>query len=210
MACRRGVLVIPEEQDHSRGCDCRFIVDGLTGRLVLPADTLDLRAAHGVLCIPDEDPTAVQLTVELSDATDDPALGHAADRWTAYHNRPRAARPRWAAATVVSARRGADVADAAELDLRNPLHGPAEHALCRLANADPAALARAVRAHAGAAPPDPRAVGIDPRGVDVRCDFAIVRIAFPAPAPTEALAAAALSVILDNPCPPAAPTGHTT
>lgn len=194
-------LLIQEDHGLTRGAECRYIIDGASGRLVLPADTLDLHAGEGVLCVPREHAGALQLTVDMADATDDPATGHAIDRWTAYHQAPRRSRPRWVAASVLSARLGPDVAGGEELRLVNPLHGTAEHALCRLANADPSRLGAMVRARVGAAPALPRAVGVDPLGVDVRCDFAVARVAFDRPALDEPAARAALSSMLDDPRP---------
>lgn len=169
---------------HTRGValadgvpfDCRFVVDGTSGELVLGAEQGVLDAGELVLCLPDESFDADATLLVHHRPADE-------DRWTdrhlAYH--PDARPPRWARAAVdsVKLRSGAVVAGD-RLGLPNPLIG-AEPSLCKRLNADRAALRTLCRLLAGVEPEDPVAVGVDRLGIDVRARFGVVRVELPAP-----------------------------
>jgi hypothetical protein len=169
----------------------RFVIDGATGRLVLPVPPPALAASEHVLWVPEESDDALQLLVAPAEI--DPAAEPACDRWLAGHGTPPWAR--WAAFTIEAGRAGGEVADAPELTLLNPLRD-AEGRLCRRLNRDRDALRRAANRVRGVDIADPAAVGVDPWGADLRARFGIVRLPFPAPAPTEEEAAAAIDALL--------------
>lgn len=156
--------------------DCRFVIDGATGQLVLGADQTLLDAHEVVLCLPDDTFNAdATLLVHHRPAEE--------DRWTdrhmAYHpdHRP----PRWARAVVDSAKlNDGRFVEGERLDLLNPLLG-VEPALCKRLNADPGALGALCALMAGVEPQAPVAVGVDRRGIDIRARFGIVRVELPAP-----------------------------
>lgn len=183
-AHRAGVLLADESP-----APARFVIDGRTGRLVMPAPPALHDAGEFVLFIPEERDDALQLLLTPGILPDDDP---AADRWLAYHGRPES--KGWAAFAVESARLGGEVTDGPGMTLTNPL-ADAEPRLCKRVNADPAGLARACAA-GGAPVASPLCVGVDAYGLDVRARFGIVRLAFPAPADTEASAAASIDALL--------------
>ena len=109
------------------------------------------------------------------------AAHEAADRWRAYHGEPRLTH--WAAAEIQGAKFQGSVVEHEALNAPNPFHS-CEGRLCKRLNADRSALGAASRRLKGVDIKDPLAVGVDPRGVDVRARFGIVRLAFADEAPT--------------------------
>ncbi len=205
---RVGALLIYDPDRTSRSTRAPFIVDGHRGELVLPVDARDLALAENdadaLFCLPDEDPHSLQLTLSLRDVTDDAAAAEWIDRWTAYHATPCLPRARFARGRIVSARLGPHAVDGEALDLRNPLHAcRAEARICRVLNADRAALRRACLAQRRADPTAPLAVGVDRWGVDVKSDFGILRLDFPEPVETEEACERALRTIIESPTPDA-------
>ncbi|MCC6678786.1 MAG: hypothetical protein IT436_16765 [Phycisphaerales bacterium] len=161
----------------------RFILDPATGDPVSPIPPAVLTAAELILFIPDEVEDALQLLVHPVEINPDREA--AADRWLIYHGASRESR--WARLEIQSARRGRDVFDGP--DLRGPAHLlKDEPRLLALLNADAPGLARLCRSATGTAPADPRAVGIDPDGLDIRARFGIIRIPFDRPADSPAAA----------------------
>lgn len=159
-----------------RPFDCRYIIDGDSGELVIGLDRAALDAEELTLCLPDDTFNAeATLLVHTRDATE--------DRWTdrhlAYH--PDLRPPALARASVDSAKlRDGNVVCADELALTNPLL-PAEPGLCKSLNADRDALRRLCRLMTGTEPEQPVAVGVDRFGIDVRGRFGIIRLDLPAP-----------------------------
>lgn len=156
--------------------DCRFLIDGQSGELVLGVDQALLDAEQVVLCLPDDTFNADATLLIHHRPADE-------DRWTdrhlAYH--PDARPARWARAVVDSAKlRDGDVVDAAHLGLANDLLS-VEPALCRRLNADRDRLRSLCRLLVGVEPQDPVAVGVDHLGIDVRARFGIVRVELPSP-----------------------------
>lgn len=158
-----------------RATPVRFVIEGTTGRLIMPVEQWMLDHMDAVIFMPEERHDALQVLVEL----DPDACGAGQDRWAAYHG---ASKLRcWAAARVVGLRRAGEVSEEKELCAANPLRGT-ESRLLRLLNADRGALSALCERLAGVSVADACAVGIDPMGVDVRARFGIVRAEFPADA----------------------------
>lgn len=156
--------------------DCRFMVDGSTGELILGVEQAILDAESLVLFLPkDTFDAEATLLVQHRPAEDDQWT----DRHMAYH--PEARPSRWARAVVDSVKlRDGEVVDGPRLGLSNPLLA-AEPALCKRLNADPDDLGELCALMAGVRPEEPVAVGVDRYGIDVRARFGIVRVELPAP-----------------------------
>ncbi len=156
--------------------ECRYIVDGDSGELVIGLDRPALDADELTLCLPDDTFDAeATLLVHAHDARE--------DRWTdrhlAYH--PDARPPALARAAVDSAKlRDGDIVEGSMLGLTNPLLD-AEPALCKSLNADRDALRKLCGLMTGTEPERPVAVGVDRYGIDVRGRFGVIRLDLPAP-----------------------------
>jgi hypothetical protein len=168
------------------------VIDGRTGRLVMPVPNLAVNSPGGVVMfLPEERDDALQIM--LQGVGIDPAREAACDRWSAYHGK---ARERfWGSFGVEGARMGREVADIDELDPRNALDA-CEGRLCRAVNADRGLLARACRDANAVDAPDPLCVGVDDRGVDVKARFGILRLEFGQRAGTEEAAAREIEKLL--------------
>lgn len=164
-----GVLVA----EH-RAVPLRFIIDPATGQVVMPVEGWLVEVPSAVLFLPEERDDALQALLEQ--LTGAQPSGAAQDRWCAYHGEPR--HRHWACARVTGMRREGNVCDDVETGLVNTL-GAAESRLVRSLNARRDALAAACEAVCGVRVSDPCAVGVDPRGIDVRARFGIVRMEFP-------------------------------
>ncbi len=172
---------------------CRFVIDGHTGELVIGAEPAVLDASELVLCLPDDTFDAeATLLVEHRPADE--------DRWTdrhlAYH--PDARPARWARARVDAIKlRSGEVVDGERLGLVNPL-ADVEPELCKRLNADPDALRALCGLMAGVEPEAPVGVGVDRLGVDVRARFGIVRIDLPAPCEDPDEARRVIEALIEN------------
>lgn len=168
----------------------RFVIDGRTGRLVMPATFAVLSAAEHVLFVPQESDDSLQLllTPREIDADSEPA-----DRWKAYHGEPRESR--WASFRIESGKLGRSVYTGEDLEVPNLL-APVEPALCKRVNQNPAALGDLCRERLGVSPEKPLMVGIDPDGIDIRLRFDILRAPFAERATNPAEAAAAVDQLL--------------
>src|SRR6266513_1880453 len=62
-----------------------FVIDGQTGRLVMPAAKLAIGTDGAVMFVPEERDSALELM--LSGVEVDPALEASCDRWVAHHGR---------------------------------------------------------------------------------------------------------------------------
>lgn len=156
----------------------KFVIDPEDGRLTAAVPVAVLMAAEHVLFVPEETEDALQLLVSPEEAQE----GNTTDRWQAYHGVPE--HVRWATFWIDGARHGPWVFDGDAMTAGNPL-AKAEPALCKLANADPAKLARACKKIVDVDVPDPVCVGVDPGGMHVRARFGVVRLAF-SPAASDA------------------------
>jgi hypothetical protein len=173
--------------------DCRFIVDGTTGELVLGAEPALLDAGELVLGLPD-DSFEAEATVLLHHR---PAHD---DRWTdrhlAYHPESRATR--WIRAKIDSVKlRSGEVVPGERLGLVNPLT-EVEPELCKRLNADRDALRTLCRLMTGTEPEQPVGVGVDRLGVDVRARFGIIRLDLPAPCQDPDEARRVIDALIEN------------
>lgn len=151
----------------------RFVVNGATGRLIIPVEQWMLDGVDGVVFMPEERRDALQVLVELEEA----ACGASEDRWTAYHGESRARC--WASARIMGVRRDDEVSDHDGLCVENPLRS-AESQLLRMINAHRGVLGATCERLSGVHVTDACVVGIDPLGMDVRARFGIIRAEFPA------------------------------
>ena len=149
----------------------KYVTDPASGRLFAAVPVAVTLAADHVLYVPEESDDALQLLLSCEECADCTT----ADRWQMYHGTPD--HVRWAAFWVDGARHGPWVFDGDALAEPNALHHE-EPALCKLANHDRVALARACQQHAGVVVPDPVCVGVSPRGFHVRARFGIVSVRF--------------------------------
>jgi hypothetical protein len=158
------------------------VLDPLTGQPVVPVTARALDAESVVLFLPDDatsNPDCLQVSARPREI--DPNREEACDRHGAYFGRP--AHPRWAMLEVESVKRLDEVLDGDLVRLANPLRRH-EGRLCRAVNEHATALTGACERIAGVAPAEPRMVGVDPWGADVRARFDIVRLEFPQPVST--------------------------
>ncbi|HYF15542.1 MAG TPA: hypothetical protein VD971_10780 [Phycisphaerales bacterium] len=161
----------------------RFVLDPASGQPVLPVPYSALGYDSVVLFAPDDgldNPECLQVTAAPQEI--DPNREEACDRHGAYFGKP--AHVRWARLLVESVKRLDEVVDGDLIRLANPLRS-AESELCRAANADPAKLAAACERMLGVKPAEPKAVGVDPWGIDVRARFGVARLEFPEPVGTK-------------------------
>jgi hypothetical protein len=144
------------------------------GTLVAPVMVAMIRALDVALFLPDEDEESMhlQLTLEeIRETGDEAAL---CDRWRIYHGEPEDVR--WARLSIDCARFGGHMLDGLALMQPNPL-AKDEARLCREINATRRdTLRKAASRAAGLDIEDPRLVGVDPIGFDVRGRFEVHRI----------------------------------
>jgi len=178
----RGLLRAGERVEH-----VRFVVDPVTGGIVLPAHPAALEEESITLHVPDECDAGVGLLMEFV-PIEDPGLDALCDRWRIYHMKPDEAC--WLRCRVETVRLMDDVMVGDDLGLPNPL-AAAEPALCRRANARPVADPKSLKD-----PKTPVVVGVDPEGMDVRVASDIVRVWFSERAETPEAAAATIDRLL--------------
>jgi hypothetical protein len=150
------------------------IVVAPDGALVAPVMVAMLRALDVVIFLPAEDDAAMQLQVTLEEIQD--AGEHAAlcDRWRIYHGEPEDVR--WARISIDAAKFDGRMFDGLALMEPNPL-AEAEARICRRVNAEMRELLKqACLRTAEVEIEDPRLVGVDPLGFDVRGRFDVVRL----------------------------------
>jgi len=162
----------------------RYVIDNATGRCVLAVhpDAIDVDSL--TLHIPDEGDANLHLLARPTIL--DPARHESCDRFLIYFGppivetdattRPTPIAPKWIMLETETAKHNGEMIDAADLEHPNPFRA-AEPGACKRLNADPDVLRRACRHH-GVDVPNPRLVGIDPWGGDVRAAFGNVRIEF--------------------------------
>ena len=164
------------------------------GRLVASVTAGILAAEDCVLALPDEQSPAMELTVTLSAFEATGAAEADSDRWRIYHGDP--PHSRWAAVELEAARFRGSIIDGAALQHPNPL-ASVEPQLCGLLNREHQDDVRSLmKRELDLDSEDPRIVGIDPLGLDIRNRFDVVRIGFAAeitdPATAEAVVRAAV------------------
>ena len=159
--------------EHLRPVRYVFAPDG---RLVAPVMVAVLHAEETVIHVPVADQTAMELLVCMTEFEEDGPEGGLADRWRIYHGDPEDVR--WATMTIDLARFHGMVIDGEGLEQANPLAG-LEPALCGEVNREHLeSLRSTLAAHLDIEAEDPRMVGLDPRGIDIRARFEVVRLPF--------------------------------
>lgn len=164
-AHRVGVLVYDQTP-----LPVRFVMDGPTGALVFAVPRDALVADEHVLFVPEETDEALQLLIspeQIDPDTETP------DKWRAYHGESR--HPLWARFVIDSGKFDGCLCE--QLMVPNSL-GRGEWSICNAANARKEDLVTLIHTHAQIKPKDPRVVGVDQLGMDVRVRFGIVRIEF--------------------------------
>ncbi|MFM1804098.1 MAG: hypothetical protein RL136_977 [Planctomycetota bacterium] len=144
------------------------------GALVAPVMVAMLRAFDVVLFLPEESDEAMQLQVTLEEIQD--AGEHAAlcDRWRIYHGEPEDVR--WARISIDAAKFDGCMIDGLALMQPNAL-AACEARVCRKVNAEMRTQLKAACLHAARVDvEDPRLVGVDSIGFDVRGRFEIIRL----------------------------------
>jgi hypothetical protein len=144
------------------------------GALVAPVMVAMLRAFDVVVFLPEEGDEAMQLQVTLEEIQDAGDFASLCDRWRIYHGEPEDVR--WARISIDAAKFDGRMFDGLALMQPNAL-AEAEPRVCRKVNAEMRELLRkACLAVAEVEIEDPRLVGVDPLGFDVRGRYEIVRL----------------------------------
>ena len=144
------------------------------GALVAPVMVAMLRAFDVVVFLPEEGDEAMQLQVTLEEIQDKGEHAALCDRWRIYHGEPEDVR--WARISIDAAKFDGRMFDGLALMQPNAL-AEAEPRICRKVNAEMRELLRkACLAVAEVEIEDPRLVGVDPLGFDVRGRFEVVRL----------------------------------
>ncbi len=144
------------------------------GALVAPVMVAMLRALDVVVFLPEEDDAAMQLQVTLEEIEDKGEHAALCDRWRIYHGEPEDVR--WARFSIDAAKFDGRMFDGLALMEPNPLT-EAEARICRRVNAEMRdLLGKACLRVAEVEIEDPRLVGVDPLGFDVRGRFDVVRL----------------------------------
>lgn len=163
------------------------------GHLIAPVMVAMLMATEVVLELPDDGDAGLHLMVTLERFEERGERGALCDRWRIYHGDPPDVN--WASIGIDAARFNGYFVDGDALMQANPL-ADGETAACSAINrGDRTVIARAARACGGHDLASPRLVGIDPAGADVRSDFGVVRLRWPAPISSAAGAAGALAAL---------------
>lgn len=158
------------------------IVVAPDGRLVASVMESMLRSTDCALHLPEEpddpDDDVIQLMVTLDRFEESGPDGSLADRWRIYHGEPPDVR--WATMSIDFCKFRDLAIDGEAMMIPNPLAAE-EPAICRRVNEIGIEdLRRVVMAQNQIEMDDPRLVGVDPFGLDVRGRFEITRIAFDA------------------------------
>ena len=174
------------------------IVVAPDGRLVAPVMESMLLSTDCALYLPEEpeDRTddVIQLMVTLERFDEHGPEGRLADRWRIYHGEPEDVR--WASMTVDFCKFGEYAFDGEALMWPNPL-ADVEAKLCRDVNEERVDALRAlVLRTLETEIEDPRLVGVDALGLDVRGRFDVVRIDFAEPVLEAADAERAVDALL--------------
>ncbi len=146
------------------------------GRLAASVMVAMIRAFDTVLLLPDDVPEGLHMEVTLEEFDEHGPHGAAADRWRVYHGDPPDVR--WALMTIEAARFESHFVDGSAL-IRNSTLARDEARLIKTMNADLAVLRALCQSHLPISLEDPRVVGVDPDGLDIRGAFEIHRLEFP-------------------------------
>lgn len=158
--------------------ETRYIIDPVDGALMMCSESEMFEAQDCVLVIPEDRFNApIRVTLSLQE---EPESG-SSDRYLAYHRKQD--RPRWARGRIAFAKiDSGGVADGEALMIPNPLNASIS-SLCKRLNSDPRALREVCLLLSKAKIEQPVAVGVDEEGCDVRAEFGVVRVQWPAPVP---------------------------
>lgn len=156
--------------------DVRYIVDPITGSLVLTAEDAMFDADDVVLVLPEDCFDApIRVSLDLSTNIDEEPC----DRFLAYHlHQPRSI---WARGMINFAKlESGEVISDEQLQIPNGIVKQLP-SLCKKLNSDRKALAEICTLLTRASIEEPTAVGVDPIGFDVRGRFGVLRVEFPSP-----------------------------
>lgn len=151
-----------------------FAIEPRGGVMVTMLPGSAATAQEGTLCIPEDGYDSLQMQVLIVPFQEDEA-GAAADRFTAYHGTGH--RGTWCRLEPIGGKIAGVVLDPSDMPLMHSL-AEVEGRLLKLLNADRARLSAVVNARLGAELHEILAVGIDPRGIDVRCREGVRRLTF--------------------------------
>lgn len=144
------------------------------GALVAPVMVAMLRSFDNALFLPDEGDDSMHMQVTLEEISEKGEHAALCDRWRIYHGEPEDVR--WARITIDAARFRGLMFDGLALMRPNAL-ADVEARLCRRINGEMReTLKAAVATVVGLEVEDPRLVGVDPLGFDVRGRFDVVRL----------------------------------
>ena len=144
------------------------------GRIVAPVMVAMLTAGDTVLHLPDEGEESMHVMVTLESFEEKGRDGALADRWRIYHGEPEDVR--WAIMHIDAARLDGVFYDGDALLVPNVMRA-SEPAICRWANESlTEGLRAACLGQKRIELNEPRMVGVDPLGFDVRGRFDVVRL----------------------------------
>lgn len=144
------------------------------GTLVASVMVAMLRAVDTVLELPDDSDDSMTVQVTLEEITETGPDAALCDRWCIYHGEPPDVR--WARMHIDAARFRGHFIDGLGLTRENPF-AQREPALCKDINENHAALlAPAALAAGGHKLAEPKLVGVDPWGFDLRGHLGIARV----------------------------------
>jgi hypothetical protein len=144
------------------------------GALVTPVMVAMLRSFDITMFLPDEDEASMHMQISLEEIRDSAEHAALCDRWRVYHGEPEDVR--WARVTIDAAKFGGCMFDGDALMQANPL-ATLEPKLIREINTNKMELLKtALTVAGGLVIEDPRLVGVDPLGFDVRGRFEITRL----------------------------------
>jgi hypothetical protein len=175
----------------------QYVVDG-AGRLVAPVMFVVASTIDVVLFIPEYGDITMQVQVTPAPlAPETAADGASIDRWRIYHGEPKDTH--WVVLDVDAVKYQDEIIDGAGIPLANAL-AEDEIALCRWLNAERLDAVRTLcRTEREIEVEDPRVVGVDTWGFDVRARFSVIRFEYPAPVASAEEARLAIARRLDRP-----------
>jgi hypothetical protein len=144
------------------------------GVLVAPVMVAMLRSFDIALFLPDEGEDSMHMQVTLEEISEKGEQAALCDRWRIYHGEPEDVR--WARISIDAAKFDGRMFDGLALMEPNAL-ADAEPRICRKVNAEMRGLLKqACLRVAEVEIEDPRLVGVDPLGFDIRGRFDVVRL----------------------------------
>ncbi|MFK7962231.1 MAG: hypothetical protein AB8G96_17100 [Phycisphaerales bacterium] len=155
----------------------QYVIDPEDGALIVPVMVAMLQTMDTVMFVPQCSLDALELGVTLVELDENGPGGAACDRWRIHHGEPPDVR--WARVLLDAGRYAEHVIDGEALMRPNPL-AAAEPALCRQVNGGRLDdLRTACERMTGVHIPEPRLVAVDPRGLDIRARFGVLRVPLP-------------------------------